>query len=83
MKRSTTFLLATFSAVALAACGPKANDTNTGGAGAETGAAGGTGSSYDSATTATPGTTLPADSTAPSTTTPSDTGVAGRDTTAR
>jgi hypothetical protein len=81
MKRSTTYLLATFSAVALAACGPKANDTNAGGA--ETGATSGTGSSYDSTSATTPSSTMPADSAASSTSTPSDTGVAGLDTTAR
>jgi hypothetical protein len=46
MKRSTTYLLATFAAVALAACGPRRPETTTGGS--ETGATSGTGSTYDS-----------------------------------
>jgi hypothetical protein len=83
MKRSTTYLLATCSGLVLAACGPKANDSSTGGAGAETGATSGTGSSYDSTSATTPGGGMSSDSTAQSTTIPSDTGVAGRDTTAR
>jgi hypothetical protein len=45
MQRSTTFLLATFAAVALAACGPRRTNSTTGGA--ETGATGATGSAYD------------------------------------
>jgi hypothetical protein len=39
MKRSTTYLLATFAAIALAACGPRRTDTTTGEA--KTGATGG------------------------------------------
>ena len=49
MKRASTYLLATFTAVALAACGPKRADTNATG-GAETGA---TGSAYDTTSTST------------------------------
>jgi hypothetical protein len=68
MKRSSTYLLATLTALALAACGPKRNDTNpAGGTGSETGATGATGSAYDTTSTGTP----------------LDTGRAGTDTTAR
>lgn len=45
MKRSTTYLLATSAAIALAACGPRRTDTTTGEA--KTGATGTTGSAYD------------------------------------
>ena len=53
MKRSSTFLLATLAAVALAACGPRRTDTTTTG-GSETGAAGTagtTGRAYDTTST--------------------------------
>jgi hypothetical protein len=45
MKRSTTFLLATFAAIALSACGPRRTDTTTGEA--KPGATGATGGAYD------------------------------------
>lgn len=60
MKRSSTYLLATCAAVALAACGPRKAEAPAGGA--ETGATGATGGAYD--TTSPSGTT--GDTTSPS-----------------
>jgi len=65
MKHSSTFLLASLTALALAACGPKRSDTTTGGA--ETGATGTTGAASDTTShtgTMSDTTHVPTDSTA-------------------
>ena len=65
MRYSSTFLLASLTALALAACGPKRSDTTTGGA--ETGATGATGAASDTTShtgTMNDTTHVPTDSTA-------------------
>jgi hypothetical protein len=68
MTRTSTYLLATFTGLALAACGPRRSDTNAApGTGSETGATGSTGSAYDTTQSKAPAT-------------PADTSHAGMDT---